>query len=109
MKNQKLIRIIFPYLIYRKSDSEKALLFNAYRLGIVSNQKNYFYEQKEHYVNEIERVTIKYDKIRNKKKSYKKQYIDTKKEGDANVIRYEKEIKFLRDKVNKIFLFNYYF
>lgn len=85
------------------------MLVNTDRYLLLSGQRNYFYHQKEFYLNEIKRITEIYDRCHFKKKNYKKRLVEIKENMDLEISRLEKEVQYLRDKV-KIgdFLFNFF-
>lgn len=78
---------------------------NTDRFLIVSGQRNYFYQQKDYYIGEIDRITDLFEKSRYKEIDSARKYKEIKENMDHEVERYEKEIKFLREKV--IFLNNF--
>ncbi len=87
-------------------DHERAVLLNADRFLLVSGQRNYFYQQKEYYLEEINRIGNILDKVKYKKKHYKKKWTEDCAEKDLEISRLEKDIIFFREKV-KIFIFSY--
>ena len=76
------------------------MLINADRFLLVSNQRNYFYEQKHFYQSEIERLTGLFQKAYHKKKSYKVRLDEKEMEIIKRVEPLNKEIQFLRSKVS---------
>lgn len=78
----------------------KSLLVNADKYLIISGQRNYFYDQKNYYLKEIERLTEIYQKAYFKKRDYKKKLI----EKDQEIIKVsdnlQMEITFLRNKIS---------
>ena len=66
---------------------------------MASGQRNYFYEQKENYLNQIDKLTSLYDKNRFKKKFYKKRCKEIQENADVNIERLEKDIRYFREKV----------
>jgi len=68
---------------------------------LISGHRNYFYQQKDYYVGELNRVTDLYDKTRFNEAEISKKYKELKENINSDVERYEKEIKFLRDQVKR--------
>jgi hypothetical protein len=91
-----LFIIIF---IYRISEQEKILLVNADKFLLLSEQRNYFYHQKEFYTFEIDRISKLYEDKRFKKREYKKKYIEVRNNMNREVERLEKDIEYFREKV----------
>jgi hypothetical protein len=81
------------------SSLEKALLVNADRYLICSGQRNYFYDQKKYYTDEIERMTGLYQKNYLQKREYKKWLKDKSDEFTKNKELYEHELNKLREKI----------
>jgi hypothetical protein len=78
------------------------LIVNADRFLIVSGQRNYFYEQKDYYLEEIPRLRGLYEKNKLKKNEYKRNCKDIQSNMDNLVERLENDIMFLREKVTFI-------
>ena len=101
----------FYFFIYLKffsiSEDEKFLLINADRYLLISGHRNYFYQQKDYYINEIQRITELYDNSRYKKNNYKKECLLIKKNMETEVDRLIKEIKYFRERVNIYFFKNF--
>jgi hypothetical protein len=75
------------------------LLVNSDRFLIVSGQRNYFYSQKQFYLNEIDRLNELYQKVYFKKRDYKKKMQESQTEMKRSIELLEKELKNLRNKV----------
>ncbi len=81
---------------------EKALLINADKFLILSGMRTYFFQQKDFYQDEINRLTNLYQKAYYKKKNYKKKMIEA--EGEVVDVKNSLGIKIsdLQAKVVKI-------
>lgn len=78
---------------------------NTDRYLILSGHRNYFYNQKIFYITELERIGNLLDKIKRKKKNYKKKYLEIKENNDSTIARLQKDIQYFRDKVNLEFIY----
>ena len=83
---------------------EKLLLVNSDIYSIISGHRNYFYEQKAYYINEIARVTQLYEKVNFKKSKYKKEIKEISTNFDREKQRLEKDIQYFREKVKINFI-----
>ena len=84
------------------------MLINSDIYSIISGHRNYFYEQKNYYQNEITRITELFSKANFKKTKYKKDCKEIEKNLQREIERLEKDIQYFRDKVkinNKIYIF----
>jgi len=72
------------------------MLVNSDRFLLVSNQRSYFNDQKNFYKFEIERLTNLYEKAYHKKRSYKKNYKELIVLKEDLVLKYEREIMYLK-------------
>jgi hypothetical protein len=77
----------------------RSLLINSDRFLLLSGQRSYFYEQKEFYTAEIERLNNLYQKAYFKKTGYKKKWRATVDQMDDLRLRMEQELAILREKV----------
>ena len=75
------------------------MLVNADRYLIVSGLRNYFYDQKNYYLNEISRITALYENSKFKKKSFKRNLKDMQGKLEKETERLNKDIKYFREKV----------
>jgi len=75
------------------------LLVNADRYLIVSGLRNYFYDQKNYYLNEISRITALNENSKFKKKSFKRNLKDMQGKLEKETERLNKDIKYFREKV----------
>jgi hypothetical protein len=80
----------------------RSLLVNADRFLLASGQRNYFYEQKQFYLTEIDRLQHIYQKAYFKKREYKKQVQEKNLVLQKQAENFNKEIMFLRKKVRNI-------
>ena len=79
---------------------------------MISGHRNYFYEQKTYYLNEISRITQLYEKVNFKKNKYKKEVKENSQNFEREKERLEKDIQYFREKVFKnlnIIVKNYHF
>lgn len=74
---------------------------------VVSGHRNYFYDQKNFYLAEIQRISDLMEKAKYKKRAYKKSNKDMQGQLDREVARLEKDIDYFRDKVDN-FLFKFF-
>jgi hypothetical protein len=79
---------------------EKAMLINSDKFLIASGQRNYFFEQKQYYMREIERLGLMFEKKNFKKTHYKKNMKELEIKFETEKMRYEKELTFLRDRLS---------
>jgi hypothetical protein len=75
------------------------LLVNADRYLIVSGLRNYFYDQKNYYLNEISRITALHENSKFKKKSFKRNLKDMQEKLEIETDRLNKDIQYFREKV----------
>lgn len=66
---------------------------------IVSGHRNYFYDQKNHYLNETQRISDLMEKAKYKKRAYKLSNKEMKGQMETEVARLEKDIQYFREKV----------
>lgn len=92
-------KIILKIIHSRVSELEKILLINSDVFSIVSGHRNYFYEQKSFYMNEIARINNLYDKAKFKQSKYKKEFLEMSKNFEREKERLEKDIQYFREKV----------
>ena len=77
------------------------MLINTDRFLILSGQRNYFYQQKNYYLNEINRIGNVLDKANHKKKKYKKILLEERDNTDRQIKRMEMDILYFREKVKQ--------
>lgn len=75
-------------------------MVNADRYLIISGQRTYFYDQKQYYLNEIDRLTKIFEKAYFKKRKYKSKSEDLEKDILKFTSKYDADIEYLRKKVN---------
>lgn len=78
---------------------EKIALVIADIYLLLSGQKNYFFNQKIYYINEIERLTQMYQRQHARKREYKKLLTSIKETRDRTEKMLNDEIRYLRDKI----------
>ncbi len=81
------------------------MLFNTDRFLLASGHRNYFYQQKDYYTGELDRISDLFNKSRYREIDLSKKYKEVKENMQYETERFEKEIRFLREKVNYFFLF----
>ncbi len=74
-------------------------MVNTDRYLLASGHRNYFYQQKDYYLNEIKRITEMFEKANYKKIIHKKKIADLTEQMQREVNRLEKDIKYFREKV----------
>lgn len=79
-------------------------MLNADRFSIASGHRNYFYDQKTFYINEIQRISELMEKQKYKKREYKKLTVDIKIQMERETERLEKDIEYFREKVIILFI-----
>lgn len=82
----------------------KSLLVNADRFLMSTGQRSYFYDQKNYYLSEIERLTQLYQKAYFKKREYKKKFTEIDVNFDKHKKLMEEEINYLRERVITIII-----
>lgn len=95
----------FPYclinkFLFRISEAEKSLIVNTDRFLLVSGQRNYFYEQKDYYLDEIQRLKELFEKNKHKKHEYKMKCKEIQTNMDSLELRLENDIKYFRERVS---------
>lgn len=71
---------------------------NVDRFLIISGQRNFLTEQKQHFIREVDRLTALYKKFYYKKRIWKNKFLDKQKEANNIVQRFEKEIQKYQEK-----------
>ena len=72
-------------------------LINADIYLLISGQRTYFFDQRRHFMDEIERLTKLYTKYKAKKYEWKQKYVDQGEIFQGTVARLETEISHLRE------------
>jgi hypothetical protein len=84
------------------SRAERSILVNADVFLLISGQRNYFYDQKVYFMNEIERLQQLFQKNKNKKREWKKKFQESELYSRNSVIKLENELFLYREKENSI-------
>lgn len=81
------------------SKEEKSILINVERFVVVSGQKNFLMEQKQHLNDEVARLNILYKKNYYRKREWKARFAEKQQEILNMIKKYESEILKYQERV----------